>query len=341
MSGIRALARRLELSIGTVSRALNGRPDVNPATRDRVLNAAREMGYRPNQSGRALRHGRTSTVGLVMETGNPSTLGGDSFFMWLVDALQEELAVAGLDLVILPCHSADDPIAFLERQVARRAVDALIISATRRQDARIAYLAGSDTPFVALGRSETPGDYAWIDLDFETVARESVERLAALGHRRIAVAVPQGDANLAHLYLRGYRAAVAALGLPDDPALVLRTSASENGGVEVAQAILAMDPRPTAVMLGHEMMAIGLYSTLERAGLRPGADLSVVGFRQNPQLGFLSPSLACFRLDLGELGRALGRSVVDVLASPAGLKPGRLIWPMGFEPGPSMEPPPL
>ena len=339
MTGIKALARHLDLSIGTVSRALNDRPDVNPQTRERVIKAAREIGYRPNASGRSLRSGRTNTVGLVMETGNAGSRGGDTFFMWLIDAAQEALAEGGLDLVILPCHSADDPVEFLKRQVSHGIVDALVLSATRQNDARIAYLTEQRLPFVTLGRSGTPGNYPWIDLDFEGVAQRSLAELVALGHRRIAVAAAAGDANLAKVYLDGYRTALDAHGLPIDPELIIRVEPSEAGGVKAAQRLLALPDRPTALMLGYEVMALGVYAELARQGLSPGKDLSVIGLRDNHQLGFLNPKLASFQLDVGDLGRAVGQTVVALLGRDGSAEPGNIIWPMQYLSGDSVAPP--
>ncbi|EAR52881.1 putative transcriptional regulator protein [Oceanicola granulosus HTCC2516] len=339
MTGIKALAQHLDLSIGTVSRALNGKPDVKAETRRRVLAAAKELDYRPNHSGRSLRHGRTNTVGLVLETGSPSTLAGDTFFMHLVDAMQETLAEEGLDLVLLPCRSADDPIEFLRRHVTRRMVDSIVITATRRQDERIAMLLEDGTPFLALGRSETPGAYPWIDLDFAGAARDSVDALVRLGHRRIAIAAPRRDVNLAHIYMEGYRDALAAHGLPVDEALILRASGSENGGVQVAEALLRLEDRPTAVMLGQELMAIGLYSHLAQVGVQPGRDLSVIGFRQSPQLRFLSPALACFALDVRALGKEVGQAVMALSADPVAARGIGRVWPLEYVPAPSVQPP--
>ena len=337
MVGIKALAKHLDLSIGTVSRALNAKPDVNVKTRRRVLQAAKDLGYRPNHSGRSLRNGRTQTIGMVLETGSASTLGGDTFFMHLIDAMQETLAKHGQDLILLPCRSADDPIEFLRRTVTRRTVDALVITATRRQDPRIALLLEDGMPFLALGRSETPGDYHWIDLDFAGVARRSVEELVRLGHRRIAVAAPRRDVNLAHVFIDGYRAALADHGLPVDDTLILRESASENGGRHVADALLKMPERPTAVVLGHELMAIGLYSRLTEAGQMPGRDLSVIGFRQNNQLRFLRPDLACFALDLTALGHLVGETVLAVTTGATLDVPNNIVWPMNYVPGSSVQ----
>lgn len=343
VTDIRRLADHLNVSIGTVSRALNNRPGVHPETREKVLRAATELGYVANQSGRALRKGATNTIGFVVESGHPSNLGGDNFHFATIDAMNARLADHGLDLVILPCHSADDPAEFLARTVARGTVDALVLTATRQQDKRIALLARSRMPFLTLGRSATPGDYPWIDLDFVSTARDSVARLVALGHRRIAVGLPDRDVALAHHYLAGFRQGMAEAGLVVDDSLILNAESSESGGAALGAALLAHPARPTAVMLCSEIKAIGLYAHLAGQGLVPGRDLSVVVFRQSPQLRFLSPAVAGYQLSLRDLGAALADAVADLLAERAGAVPTRaraMIWPMTFQDGPSLAPAP-
>ena len=188
MKGIRQLAEHLDISIGTVSRALNGKPDVNDETRRRVLAAAEELGYVANQSGRSLRQGMTNVIGLMLEVSRETVENSDDFFLGVTDGLQSVFSRHKLDLVMLPCPDDEDPHEYLKRMVARRLVDALIISATRRTDRRIELLEKARIPFVALGRSASGGSYTWMDLDFEGVASRGVDRLVAKGHRRIAVA---------------------------------------------------------------------------------------------------------------------------------------------------------
>ena len=141
MTGIRRLAQHLDISIGTVSRALNGRPDVNEATRKRVLEAAAELGYVPNQSGRSLRQGTTNIIGFMMQTGQEITGQGDTFFMSVFDGIQTVFARHHLDLVALLCSSEEDPDEYLRRVVARGFADGLILSATQRHDPRLEFLA--------------------------------------------------------------------------------------------------------------------------------------------------------------------------------------------------------
>jgi DNA-binding LacI/PurR family transcriptional regulator len=338
MKGIRQLAERLNISIGTVSRALNGRPDVNEETRKRVLEAAAELGYVPNQSGRSLRQGTTNAVGLMMESGIDSAGNGDNFFLGLFEGVQQVLSRHHLDLVVLPCPTDEDAVLYLQRMVTRRMVDALIISATRRKDARIDLLNNAHIPFITLGRSGSAGPHPWIDLDFEGVAATAVDRLVELGHRRIAVGLPSNDINLGFVFFESYKAALARHGIPFDPDLAIRAMSSEQGGYQIGHDVLAMKQQPTAVILIYELMAVGLYRRLNEAGIQPGRDIAVIGFRESPQSRFLSPTLTCFRISLRDLGVALGESLLASMPAYAEIYPQGIvhkIWPMQLVEGDS------
>ncbi|KKC32849.1 LacI family DNA-binding transcriptional regulator [Devosia psychrophila] len=314
MKGIRRLANELDISIGTVSRALNGKPDVNEQTRQRVLDAAAAMGYVPNQAGRALRKGSTGVVGFMMQTGSQITGEGDVFFMSVFDGVQTVFARHQLDLVALLCSSEEDPDAYLQRVVARGFADAIIISATKRYDHRIEYLAVRNIPFIALGRSLTDAGQPWLDLDFEGMAEVGVDRLVAKGHRRIGVFAPYDDTNLGFVFLESYRNSLNRHGIPFDADMIFRAHPNERGGYEIAERIAAMQDgkRPTGFVLTNEVMSVGLYRGLYDSGLRPGKDFAVIG-RDSPHAHYLSPKLTCFALSLRDLGIALAESLLATM----------------------------
>jgi DNA-binding LacI/PurR family transcriptional regulator len=330
--GIRDLARHMDLAVSTVSRAMNARNDVSQETRTRVLQAARELGYTPNQSGRSLRQGATHTVALMMRTDIGRTAAGETFFMGLSDGLQRVLSGKGLDLVILPCGSDQDQDTYLARAVERRLADAFIISATRRRDPRIDYLIQRRVPFVALGRSQSGGKHAWIDLDFEGVAMQSVARLASRGHRRIALARTANDIYSNHLFAEAYRAAMTAHGLKIEPDLIISVPDSRSGGHELGQILATRRKLPTAVILEQETMAPGLYRRLATAGLHPGADLAVIGFRENRVCEMLTPSLTCFRVNLPAYGARVASLLSDRMVDGVAAQE---LWPMTLIPGES------
>lgn len=330
VKGIRQLADHLDISIGTVSRALNGKKDVNEETRRRVLDAAEKLGYVANQSGRALRKGSTGVIGFMMQTGHEITGHGDTFFMSVFDGVQTVFARHGLDLVALLCASDEDPDAYLKRVVARGFADGMMLSATRRVDHRFELLDRRKIPFVTLGRSLTDVGQPWIDLDFEGMAATTMHRLAARGHTRIAVLRPVDDLNLGHVFLEACRQTLAGYGLAIPDALVLRASPSEAGGYRAAQALAAMDARPSAVVVLNDGTVTGLYHGLDAAGLTPGKDIDVIGLH-SPQARYLSPKLTCFELSLRDLGIALAESLLATMPAYAAHYSDavqRRLWPM-------------
>jgi len=318
MKGIRQLAKKLDISIGTVSRALNGKPDVNEQTRQRVLDAAAAMGYVPNQAGRALRKGTTGVVGFMMQTGSHITGEGDVFFMSVLDGVQSVCARHQLDLVVLLCASDEDPHAYLQRVVDRGVVDGLIISATKRHDHRIDFLSRRGVPFIALGRSLTDVGHPWLDLDFEGMAQAGVDRLVAKGHRSIAIFAPMDDTNLGYIFIDHYRAALERHGIAFDPDLIFRAHPNDRGGHEIGERIAAMpaDRRPTSFILTNEMMTVGLYRGLQDSGLSPGKDFAIIG-RDSPHAHYLAPKLTCFRLSLRDLGIALAEGLLATMPAYA------------------------
>ena len=337
MQGIKRLAKHLNVSIGTVSRALNDKPDVSAKTRQRVLAAAERLGYVANQSGRSLRQGTTNAVGFMIELNPETAANSDNFFMSVFEGVKRSLTPRGLDLIVLPCSTDDHPADYLRRIVGRRVVDGVILSATQRRDERISMLTEARVPFVALGRSETPGNYPWIDLDFETYVDTSVDRLVSLGHKDIALAVPVTGINLRYVLVRRFRRAMARHGLDVGPDRIFPIRSNEQGGYELADRMLALSNAPTAVILSYELMAIGLYHRLDERGLEPGRDLGVIGLRESPQSRSLSPRLTCFRMALPELGLALGDALIASMPAFSTGKPAplRRLWPMELIPGES------
>ena len=318
------------MSISTVSRAPNDRPDASEATRKRVREAAAKLGYVPNQSGRSLRSGKMGTIGFMMKTG-PEFIGQGHthFFMNVLDGVQEVLLRHKLDLVALLCASTEDADDYLRRVVSRGVVDGLIISNTRRIDTRISFLAGRKVPFVGFGRSTTDMGQPWIDIDFETIATESINRLVARGHKRIAVSLPHDDINLGHVFHESASLALANHGLSLDTSNIYRSLPSETGGYEIAQKIVATKKRPTAIVLSNESVIIGLYCGLAEHGILPGRDIAVIGL-YSPNSQYLLPTPTGFHLSQHDLGVALGEALLASMpqyaeAYPLGVV--RKLWP--------------
>lgn len=351
--GIRELARHLDISIGTVSRALNGKSDVNPETRRRVLEAAAALGYSPNQSGRSLRRGKTDLVGMIVPTSSDYALI-NAVFLSVLDGLRRSLSERRFDLAIFLHGHDEEPFGTLRRLTERGLVDGLIISNTLQVDPRIDYLIEKRRPFVTFGRSLSGAGHAWVDPDFEGAAEGAVDHLASLGHRRIALLLPQRPTNFLTIIHDAFLKAMTRRGLPLAPGCLLRRLDGEKGGYDAGEALLALDPAPTAIVLTDAMQSLGLYRKLHEKGLRPGRDISVIGVLPESSSQVLSPTLTAFQTDWTAIGARLGDALIAEMAHGAGSRPNRqagtqaaprtgqpiqVLMPTSLRPGESVQPP--
>jgi DNA-binding LacI/PurR family transcriptional regulator len=336
--GIRQLASELRLSIGTVSRALNDRPDVNPETRARVKAAALRAGYVPNQSGRSLRSGRTGIVAAVIPAYGVAPQSDAGLFM-VLEGARRTLQRRALDLIVLFRGSEEDPLLNLQRIVQRRIADSIIVSQTMPNDPRIAWMKAEGVEFVAFGRAAGLDDYPSVDFDFEGVAAEAARIFVRDGHRRLAVTVGERIKNYESLLLQALRAEASRLGIGAGAVTALPTEAARL--TEAACAALAHEAEaPTAVLASHETLAMALYDEFARLGRRVGPEVSVIC--TFPVIGArgLVPALSYFEADLDAVGVALADHLLAKLPdAPADLcpPPSRLV-PLSFVPRDSHQP---
>lgn len=312
MTGIRDLARHLNISIGTVSRALNNKPDISEATKTKVLSAAQELGYVPNQAGRSLRKGNTNVVGFVMHLGNEGMIYGDLFFIRVFDGMQSVLSQHGLNLVALLSPNSEDPDAYLRQIVAQKFTDALVLSSIRREDSRISYLAEQNLPFATLGRSLIDGGQPWLDLDFDGMVSDAMERLASKGHRVIAIAPPFADLNLHHLMIESYKRNTEQLGMKFDERFIVEVDSGEDGAAQLLKRLVQMEQKPTAIIYADHILPFGLYRGLAQLGMTPGKDLSIVGVGTR-LASSLSPNLTHYRFNLFDLGVKIAQALLPTM----------------------------
>jgi DNA-binding LacI/PurR family transcriptional regulator len=333
---IRGLARHLNLSIGTVSRALNGRPGVNPETRRRVLEAASKLNYAPNQSGRSLRKGTTHAIAFLLQPHPDNNQYGEPFFVPLLNGLQAGFAERGLELIAVMDRSGGEQDR-LRRIVEARWADAIILAWTRRRDPRIEYLTEVGFPFATLGRSRSGGGrFPSLDLDFAKAAEESVDRLFALGHRRIAMICPSTVLNFAYLMAQGYRKRLRANGIAPDAALAETCEVNEAGGYAATQRVMSAGRPPSAIIYNNEAIALGGCRALRDLGLQPGRDVAVLVVVAGPFCRYMSPALTGFSVPLEALGRRLSEILLASIpqyAGEDGPKPIREVWPLEWLPG--------
>jgi LacI family transcriptional regulator len=261
------------MSKTTVSRALNGYPEVSERTREKVLAAAAAAGYQANPAARTLAVGRSNVLGIIYPL-LPADLG-DPMFLETVGGMSAALEAAGMNLIIVPVSPANELPTY--RQLVRgRRVDGLVVSRTLVDDERIAWLSEAGFPFVAHGRTQLEQPYAWFDYDNAAGIALAVQALLAKGHRRIALLGSPLTLNFARQRRDSFVASLQSAGLDPDARCLIESAIDRRSGYQAMQQLLAATPRPTAVIVDNHLSGVGAVRALLDAGLRIGIDISLV-----------------------------------------------------------------
>ena len=311
---LKSLADKLGMSKTTVSRALNGYPEVSEVTRERVLLAARESGYEANPMARSLAVGRSNVLGTIYPL-LPADLG-DPMFLEVVGGMSEALERKRMNFIIAPVSPANEMPSY-EQMVRGRRVDGLVVSRTLVHDERIAYLARAGFPFIAHGRTQTDAPYAWFDYDNEAGIRMALERLLSLGHQRLAMISAPLSMNFAAQRRASFLATLAAAGLAADPRHLIDDCIDRRAGHAAVQALLATAPRPTAIVVDNHLAGVGAVRALLDAGVAIGRDISLIVW------GSMADTLA--DIDVTTIdqpnARAAGAKMADMLLARIDGKP--------------------
>ena len=300
------VAKVAGVSHQTVSRVLNDFPKIHPATRDRVLAAIEELGYRRNVAARTLVTRRSRTIGVI--TADMSHFGPASIMLGLESASRAagySLSLAGLTQI-----SATSLRAAVD-QVMDQAVEAVVVIVAHQAALTLAWSLRIGVPLV-LVEGDLSAAPLTAGVDQIAGARLATRHLLDLGHNTV-LHLP-GPANWLDAAARhqGWRMALEERDLPI-PALMAEGDWSSHSGYEIGRAMFG-ESRPTAVFAANDQMALGLLRALHEAGLRVPEDVSVVGFDDLPESGYFTPPLTTVRQDFEKLGQRTMALVLRVLA---------------------------
>jgi LacI family transcriptional regulator len=301
---IRDIADLAGVSIATVSRVLNDRPDVAPETRETVLQVVREHGFSTNRGARGLSSGRTGMIGLMLP------LVADAYFGPLLAGASEALYENDMRIVLTPTlHRHDREVSVIERLMRGTTDGAILILPEESADELLA-LQRQGFPFVVVDPREPPPDgIACVAAMHAAGAKQATEHLLALGHRRIGAIAGARGWYATEERLAGFRAALAGAGILLDPELVVYSDWRIPRGTEAARELLSLPDPPTAIFGFNDNVAIGALHAARERGLSVPQDLSVVGYDDTEQAVIVFPRLTSVSQPLAELGR-MGVSVL-------------------------------
>lgn len=318
------IARRSGVSRSTVSYALSGKRAVAEATRRRIQDVIDELDYRPNAAARALKEGRTRTLGLVI----PPAAGRLTFMQLdFVASVMEAAARADLDVLLSP--SGGDHDRSFERIVSGRRVDGVILMEIRLDDPRPTRLQRAGMPFVSIGRTARPHEMCWVDMDYATLLARCVDHLADLGHRHIAL-INRSAELVASGYGPGQRAregfaeATARRGVEG---FELCCADHAQAGDACVEEILRTHPEVTAAATINEAALPGVQRALERAGLAIPARFSIAGVAARHWAEQFHPQLTAADVPAAEMGAIAVQFLIERIAGPEAPPKQELLTP--------------
>ena len=323
---LKELSEHLGLSQTTVSRALNGFPEVGEVTRKRVVEAAEQFQYRPNSSARKLATGRAGAIGIVISSERNLLL--DPIFTDFLAGVASRSAQVDTDVLV--SSSLGDEAGTYRRLARVRSVDAVVLSTPTVDDSRIALLQRLGMPFVVHGRSLTSLPYAHLDIDNEAAFFQATSLLGDLGHRRIGLINESVNFTFAMHRSRGWSHALAERGLPVLPELECSSRMTEENGYRMARGLFDLAEPPTALLCSSIFSALGAMRAARDTGRVVGKDLSLIAHDDGlaairpetltPPLTTTFSSIHAAGIRIAEIGQAIAK----------GADPGTLteVWPV-------------
>jgi len=304
-ASVRDVAREAGVSIGSVSRVLNGGTYVSPELETKVRAAVEKLGYRPDANARNLRTGSSKTIGcLIPELANP-------LYAAYVSAIEARLQESGYMLLLGNTRGSVAREQELMRLFASRGMDGIIATPLNEAPGPATDIfAQCQLPLVILDR-DLPIERDVIAVDHRSGVRQAIEYLFSLGHERIALFTPGALIRPGKERIAGYHEAYAAAGRTADPRMVKEINPRLLSSYDDMKTLLALDKPPTAVIgLGTRILSAALRAAYE-AGLSVPHDLSVIAIGTPETLEFAHPPMTMLRFDLEEHGRIAAEMILD------------------------------
>lgn len=324
---LKELATKLGLSPTTVSRALNGYPEVNETTRERVAAAAKRYNYRPNTRAIRLATGRAMAVGHVIPIATRHEIVNPIFADFIAGA-GEVYSRNDYDMVLSVVPDDQEESAYRALR-SKGNVDGVIVHGPRMDDARIPLLHEIGLPFVVHGRASGISlPYAWIDVNNRRAFHRATEFLLDLGHRRIALVNGLEFMDFATRRRTGYTDALTARGIAPDPALMASDEMTEGSGYRAGRRMLALENPPTAFLASSMISGMGLRRAFWECGRVMGRDVSVI--IHDDDLSYMKngddvPIFTATRSSVREAGRIAAEMLLGLIAQPQETPPTRLL----------------
>jgi LacI family transcriptional regulator len=316
MPTIKDIAEKAGVSIATVSKTINNYPDVNPKTREKILKIAKELNYFPNAVAKSLVQKKTNTIGVFF--GNKVNSGFDHpFFLDVISAIREVVGNAGYDLLVFTNKNKDR--ATYATLCRERSVDGVVLLLTgegKKRTEPLVELQESGIPCIAIDIPLEGERCTYVESDNYSGAKQAVQHLIDLGHKRIAFIGGDEISKTSYDRLRGYQDALMENKIGFDPAMIRLGYFSKEKAKEETIRLMEQKPDITAFFAVSDEMAISVMQTVKSLGRRVPQDISVIGFDDIKEAEFSSPPLTTIRQDKYGLGSQAASLLLQIIEDP-------------------------
>ncbi|CAM3423122.1 LacI family DNA-binding transcriptional regulator [Aquirufa ecclesiirivi] len=296
---IKDIAKQLNVSVATVSRALRDLPDIHPDTKKLVLDLAKEWDYQPNLLATSLVKSKTKTLGLIV----PDL--GYYFFSTVIKHIEEAAIKAGYSLLITQTQESYERELTNIQNLSRGQVDGIIISLSRETSnfEHLTRLQRRGIPLVFFDRNCEEIEASKVMVDNEQSAYEAVKHLIENGCKRIAFLAGPKNVSVSNQRRLGYIHALEEAGLSVDPSLILHSDYYQDTARSQTHLLMQSDNRPDGILVVSDRLAIGVLTALKELKISVPKDVKIVSFNNEPICQVISPTITSVSQPLDEIGR--------------------------------------
>ncbi|GAB3436154.1 LacI family DNA-binding transcriptional regulator [Phycicoccus ginsengisoli] len=302
------VATRAGVGRGTVSRVVNGSPQVSERTRERVMRAVTELGYVPNMAARALVTRRTGAIALVISEPE-ERIFGEPFFAGVVRGITTVVGESSRQLVLALVQNREQAER-LDSYLTPQHVDGVLVLSAHDRDRLPARIQGRGLPIVLCGRPTGTAELSYVDVDNVGGARAAVGHLLASGRRTVATIAGPQDMIAGRDRLDGYQQALREAEVAVDDSLVETGDFTEASGTTAMRALLERHPDLDAVFAASDLMALGALRVLRESGRSVPGDVALVGFDDSPVASVTEPALTTVHQPMEQLGREMAHMLL-------------------------------
>ncbi|PLR83812.1 MULTISPECIES: catabolite control protein A [Bacillus] len=302
------VAREANVSMATVSRVVNGNPNVKPATRKKVLEVIERLGYRPNAVARGLASKKTTTVGVVI----PDI--SSTFFAELARGIEDIATMYKYNIILSNSDQNKEKELHLLNTMLGKQVDGIVFMGGNITDEHVEEFKKSPVPIVLAGSIEASGDIPSVNIDYEQAAFDVVQTFVEKGHKNIAFVIgPFHEPINLEKKLAGYKRALEAAGLPYRDELVIEGDYTYDSGIEAFEKLLEAEEKPTAIFVGSDEMALGVVHGAEDKGYSIPNDFEVISSDNTRLTMMVRPQLTAVVQPLYDIGAVSMRLLTKLM----------------------------